>query len=143
MRYMEHIDGVLSLIDREFAEMEQNGKFRSRDEVELAYKMMDIVKDAAEFCEKQAEMDQGYSEYGYPRHMYPYDNGVSYERGRNRNSMGQYSRDSGMSYYSNRGYSRDDAKSGYLSWLKEKEFNAPDEHTRNYIQRMIQEMERD
>lgn len=64
MRYMEHLDGVLGLIDHEFGEMERNGKFRNRDDVELVYKMMDVVKDAAEYCEKFMEMDDDYSEEG-------------------------------------------------------------------------------
>ena len=139
MRYMEHIDGVLELIDNEFAEMERVGKFKSRDDIELVYKMMDIVKDAAEYCEKYAEMDDGYSEYGHPYPMYP-------ERGAKRDSMGRYSKES---YNVNpprhmvrgKNYSRSDAKDDYLNQLQELMDNAPDEKTRDHIQRMIHDME--
>ena len=141
MRYMEHLDGVLELIDNEFAEMERNGKFKSRDDIELVYKMMDIVKDAAEYCEKYAEMDGGYSEYGYPYPVYS-------ERGAKRDSMGRYSKDNGRygfntARYTNRGrnYSRGDAKDDYMNQLHELMENAPDERTREHVQRMIHDME--
>ena len=136
MRYMEHIDGILSLIDREFADMEQNGKFRSKDDIELVYKMMDIVKDAAEYCEKMGEMDYGYSEYNRPDSMrlgrYPYD-GNSYARG-------------GMRGYNyNDGYgmrqSRTDPKEDYLNRLRAEANNAPDDRTREHLLRMIHDME--
>ena len=78
MRRLEHLDGVLSLIDREFGEMEQNGKFRNKEDVEILYKMMDIAKDAAEICEKQMEMNGGYSEYGYPVYGNSYYDGKNY-----------------------------------------------------------------
>ena len=148
MRRLEHLDGVLSLIDREFGEMEQNGKFRNKEDVEILYKMMDIAKDAAEICEKQMLMEDGYSEYGYPVYGNSYYDGNSYARGRyaKRNSMGQYSRD-GMGYsdgltYRNggrpSGYSMIDANTEYLDNLRGM---LNDERTRDYVKRMIHEAE--
>lgn len=137
MRRLEHLDGVLSLIDREFGEMEQNGKFRSKEDVEILYKMMDIAKDAAEICEKQMNMGNGYSEYGYPIYGNSYYDGNSYARGGNvrRNSMGQYSRD-GMGRPS--GYSMIDANAEYLDNLRGM---LNDDRTREYVKRMIHEAE--
>lgn len=152
MRHMEHIDGLLGLIDREFAEMEQNGKFRSRDEVELAYKMMDIVKDASEYCEKEMGLEDDYSEYYPMTGRYSMGNGMNYARGSmRRNSMGQFSREGSSyrnsyepTYNSGRslGYSRTDAKQEYIDQLYKMMDSAPDEQTRQHIQRMIQDMER-
>ena len=71
------------------------------------------------------------------RHNVVYDDGMSHARGRGRSakrdSMGRYSRD--------RGYSMDDGKQGYVEELRELMHNAPDENTRQSIQRMINQME--
>lgn len=142
MRYLEHLDGLLGLIDREFGEMEQAGKFRGKDDIELAYKMMDIAKDAAEFCEKTCEMNggNGYSEYG--RVFNPYS-----MNGRNQ-SMG-YS-NTGNYYpqpsytYGNNGMRQSygtDSKNDYLNHLRMKAENEPDDRTRDHLMRMIQELE--
>ena len=132
MRYMEHLDGVLGLIDHEFGEMERNGKFRNRDDVELVYKMMDVVKDAAEYCEKFMEMDDDYSEEGRAyRNNRAYENRAyenrAYENRANRR------REGGRRRYSIAG--------DYVEQLRELMQNAPDENTRQNIQRMIQQME--
>lgn len=158
MRYMEHLDGVLGLIDREFAEMERNGQFKSKDEIELTSKMMDVVKDAAEYCEKFEEMQNLYSEtgYGYGYGQYPMDNysnnqysnnGYSYARGRNarRDSMGRYSNE-GSYAGGNRSsagmrQSRADANEEYLNRLRAEAENAPNERVREHMLRMIREME--
>lgn len=73
-----------------------------------------------------------------------YDDGMSYARGRRnarRDSMGRYSRD-GRSYRGNsyeRGYSRD-GKDEYREQLMDMLDTAPDEQTRQSIQRMIDNM---
>ena len=95
------------------------------------------------------EMDDGeYSErymrggYGYGRGSYrdgggsyrgSYNDGGSYARGRNarRDSMGRYSRDDG--------YSRD---GGMVDDLRDLADRAPDEQTRQEMQRLIQKLER-
>ena len=154
---MEQLDGILKIVDNELEAVNKNGKFRSREEIDSVYKLMDIVKDI--YCVWQYEDESSdYSEYGnmaYDRggRSYrgnSYDDGRSYARGRGRNakrdSMGRYSRDDGMggnsyrSYRSN-GYSRDDGKEEYIENLREMMHDAPDDQTRQSIQRMIQQME--
>lgn len=70
------------------------------------------------------EMDGGYS-----KSMRGYDD--SY-RGRRRDSMGRYA---------SRNYSRDGGKESYMDQLHDLMATAPDERTRQNIQRMIREME--
>lgn len=137
---MQHLEGLLKLADREFGKMEQNGEFRNKDEIETVYKLIDIVKDV--YCiwdyETKMQMD-GYSEYP---DNYAYDN--SYARGNvKRNSMGQYSRDGMMNGYPSRrmGYSRGDAKEEFINQLRDLMGDAPDDRTREHIQRMIHDME--
>lgn len=144
---MENLMAMVELVDREFGEMKKNGKFRSKDDVELVYKMMDIVKDAFQAMKCENEIFGGYSETGmYP--TYPYE-GNSYARGRSmpRNSMGQFtSRDGGYGYdtnnsYRGMNYSRTDAKSEFLDHLYSMMNNAPTEQMRDRMQKMIHEME--
>lgn len=91
---------------------------------------------------EEAEMDGGYSERGYSRdgysrRMMSYDDG-SYARGRgryaNRDSMGRYSSNGG-SY----GYSRDSGD--MVDELRDLMQTAPDEQTRQDMQRLIQKLE--
>ena len=135
---MKHLEGLLNAVDKEFGEIETNGKFRSKDEIELAYKLVDIAKDVYEIWKCEDEMDNGYSEnYGMMRGRV-YDDGYSNARGRG--SDGRYmSRNDGYSY--RRGYSRGDGKDEYIDNLHELMQNAPDENTRQSIQRMINKMD--
>lgn len=130
MKYLEHIDGLLNLVDREFAEMEQTGKFRGKDDVELAYKLMDIAKDAAEYCEKVCAMNSGsnYSEYGRSYGSY---------------SMNDYYPQQNFSYGNNgmRQSYGSDSKNDYINHLRMKANNEPDPKVRDYLMRMIQELE--
>ena len=139
---MENLKGVVDLVDREFGEIVRNGKFRSKDDVELVYKMIDIVKDAFCIWDYEDKMNNGYSEYGYAMTAYPYDGGRnSYARGRNmppRNNMGQFTSRDG---YRGGNYSRADAKSEFIDQLYALVQNAPDENLRNRAQVMIHEME--
>lgn len=144
---MEHLEGLLKLVDREFGEMEQIGKFRNKEDVEIAYKLMDIAKDVQEYWECEAKLQGGYSEYGYgyPMGNYPMNEGMSYARGGNmqRNSMGQFtSRDGGYGYNYGGNYANaNDAKSAYLKDLYALLRKAPDDRTREHIQNMIHETE--
>lgn len=158
---MNHLDGVLKLVDNELGSIEQNGKFRSRDEIDSVYKLIDVAKDIYCIWSYEDEMDNGYSEkygYGYDGgmsnnyHGNSYNSGYSNARGRGRGAKryanGQYapySRDGGMSNrgmsYRGRMYSMDDGKEEYLENLREMMQNAPDENTRQSIQHMIQQME--
>lgn len=145
---MEHIEGILKLADAEMGSIEKNGKFRSREEIDSVYKLMDIVKDA--YCIMDMEEGAYDDEMSYGRsgsyRGNSYDDG-SYARGRGRNarrdSMGRYSRESGYSRNSYRrgGYSRGDGKEEYIENLRDMMEDAPDEATRKEIERMIQKME--
>lgn len=150
---MKHLDGILDMVDKELGSIEQNGQFRSRDEVHSVYELMDIAKDI--FCVwKYMEGDDGesytYDGGGYGgrsyRGSYAYDDGESYARGRGRNArrdrMGRYSREynrDGMSYRRD-GYSRDDAREEYAENLRRAMEAAPDEQTRMKVQRMMDAM---
>lgn len=146
---MEHLDGILKLVDSEFEAVTKNGKFRSREEIDSVGKLVDIVKDCYCIWQYEDEMEGGeYSgAYMYDRGMNrmnrggSYNDGGSYARGRRnarRDSLGRYSRNSyrgGMD-----GYSRAD-KQEYIDSLREMMDTAPDENTRQSIKRMIDQME--
>lgn len=141
---MEHLDGLLKLVDNEITAINNNGKFRSREEIDSVYKLVDIAKDI--YCILDMEDEEEYSEGMGPYRdgrVYRgggYDGG-SYARGRGRNarmdSMGRYSRSGG---YRNDGYSRG-SKEEYIENLREMMETAPDQATRQNIQRMIDQME--
>lgn len=149
---MEHLDSILKLTDKELAEVAQNGKFRSKDEVDSVYKLIDIAKDIYCIWEYEDEMseDEYSGRYDGRRSYTSYDGG-SYARGRGRgarrDSMGRYSRDGEMyhggayrgSYRG--GYSRDDDKHQYIEHLRDMMEDAPDDQTRQSLQRMISQME--
>ena len=150
---MEHLEGILKITDAELGAITTNGKYRSREEIDAVYKLMDIAKDV--YCiweyEQSGEDDMSFDGGSY-RGSYrggsygrSYDGG-SYARGRGRNarrdSMGRYSRDGGSYRYGGmRGYSRGDDQGEYIESLREMMETAPDENTRQSIQRMIQQME--
>lgn len=137
---MNHLEGILRLIDSEFGAIENNGKFRSKDEVEYVYKLIDIAKDVYCIWDYEEQMEDGMSYGGRS-----YDDGYS-ERGRTRYADGRYaphSRNDRMhdrNSYRRSGYSRDDGKEEYLENLRDLMHNAPDENTRQSIQRMINQM---
>jgi len=146
---MEHLDKILEMSEAEFGAMAKNGKFKSREEIDSVYKLMDIVKDV--YCIWEMEdsgddmsYDSMHGSYrgGSYRYDGSYNDGNSYARGRGRNakrdSMGRYSRD-GRSYRMD-GYSRD-GKQEYIEQLRDMMDEAPDEQTRKSIERMISQME--
>lgn len=142
---MENVEKIMKLADAEFGAIVQNGKFKSREEIDSVYKLMDIVKDGYEVMSCEDEMYGESYDDGYGRSMRgSYDGGMSYARGRRnarRDSMGRYSRD-GRSYRGNsyeRGYSRD-GKDEYKEQLMDMMDNAPDENTRQSIKRMLDSM---
>lgn len=169
---MENLDKLLEMTDAEFGAIAKNGKFKSREEIDSVYKLMDIAKDIYCIFEYEDDMGGGEDEMSYARggpyarggnrgggrsnrgsyrggsyeggsykgsYEGSYDDGMggSYARGRGRNakrdSMGRYSRDGG--------YSRADGKQEYIEHMRDMMMDAPDEQTRQSIQRMISEME--
>lgn len=136
---MEHLDGILKLTENELDSIVKNGKYRSREEIDSVYKLIDIAKDV--YC--IWEYEQGEDEMAYDGGMSynrSYRGDGSYARGRRnarRDSMGRYSRENyrGGSY----GYSRD-GKDEYKEQLMQLMDDAPDEQTRQGIKRMLDTM---
>ena len=93
---MSNLKGIVNLAEREMGVIVSNGRFKSRDEIDTVYKLIDLIKDA--YCIWKYE-DEGYS-----------------TRGR---------------------YSRNDE---YVSKLHDLMEHAPDDATRQSIQRMIDSM---
>ena len=124
---MKHLDGILKLVETEFEAISKNGKFRSREEIEYVYKLIDIAKDIYCIWKYEEEMGDDYSEsYDDRRYRNNGYNEGSYARGRRR-EMTRRNR-----------YSMD---GDYIEELRELMDKAPDENTRQSIQRMIQQME--
>ena len=143
---MEQLEGLLKLVENEIEAINKNGKFKSREEIDSVYKLVDIVKDSMEiFCMDDDMNGDSYDDgMSYERGR-RYD-GMSYARGRRnarRDSMGRYSREYRDSYddgRSMRGYSRADSKEDYKNQLRMMMEDAPDENTRQNIKRMIDSM---
>lgn len=145
---MENVEKIMKLADAEFGAIVQNGKFKSREEIDSVYKLMDIVKDGYEVMSCEDEMYGESYDDGYGRSMRgSYDGGMSYARGRRnarRDERGRYSRDGYMDSYNDgrsmRGYSRADGKEDYKNQLRMMMEDAPDEQTRQSIKRMLDSM---
>jgi len=150
---MEHLEGILKLADNELESILKNGKFRSREEIESVGELIDMAKDIYciwEYEDGAMEDEMSYADgMSYQRRggnrSYrggSYDGG-SYARGRRgnvkRDSMGRYARE-GAYRGSYRGYARD-GKEEYMEQLRDMMEDAPDEKTRQSIQRMITQME--
>lgn len=150
---MEHLDKILEMSEAEFGAMAKNGKFKSREEIDSVYKLMDIVKDVYCIWEMEDSGDdmsydsmRGSYRGGSYRYDGSYNDGNSYARGRGRNakrdSMGRYSREGsyrdGRSYRMD-GYSRE-GKQEYIEHLRDMMDEAPSEEVRQNIQRMIDSM---
>ena len=158
---MEHLEGILKLIDNELDAMVKNGKFRSREEIDAVEKLVKTAKNAYCIWDYEDKSEDGAS-YGmggsYARggrggsyRGGSYDDDMSYARGRGRNarrdSMGRYSRGDGdydrYDGYSRRdGYSRADGKEEYIETLRDMMERAPDEETRKSVKRMIEQMDK-
>ena len=100
---MKGLEGILKLADNEFEAINQNGKFRSREEIDSVYKLVDISKDIYEIWCMEEEMESG--EEGMSS-----DGGSYYRAGRGggrggSNRGGSYYEDGG-SYYERRGRGR-------------------------------------
>lgn len=142
---MEHLDKIIEMAEAELGAIAKNGKFKSREEIDSIGKLIDMTKDAYCIWDMEESMygEDGMSYARDGRSMnrgnsYHYDGGDSYARGRRnarRDSMGRYSRNSYRGGYSTT--SKDD----YVEHLRDMMEDAPDDQTRQSIQRMIQKME--
>ena len=113
---MKNLEGIVGLADKEMGAILENGKFRSREEIDSVYKLVDIVKDA--YCIWSYEDDEEYSE----RYM-PYEGSYRGRRNAKRDRMGRYSKND-----------------EYMDKLHDLMEHAPDDATRQSIQRMIDSM---
>ena len=143
---MEQLEGLLKLVENEIEAINKNGKFKSREEIDSVYKLVDIAKDTMEiWCMEDDMNGDSYDDCMSYERGRRYD-GMSYARGRRnarRDSMGRYSREYRDSYddgRSMRGYSRADNKEEYKNQLRMMMEDAPDENTRQNIKRMIDNM---
>ena len=135
---MNELYKVEDIVYKEIKSVTDNGKFRSREEIDNIYKLMDILKDIKCF------EDDGYSEEMDGRSYRGYDGRRSYDgndyRGRGRNAkrdgMGRYASEG--SYRGNR-YSRD-GKQDFVAQLEDLMEDAPDEQTKKNIQRMVNDL---
>ena len=137
---MQSLESILKLTENELEAVAKNGKYRSREEIDSVYKLIDIAKDI--YCIWKYEEDDDEMSYdgrSYRSYDGSYD-GYSNARGRGRNakrdSIGRYSREGNRSYGR---YSRD-GKQEYIEHLREMMEDAPDDQTRQSIQRMIEQM---
>lgn len=132
---MNELYKVEDIVYKEIKSVTDNGKFRSREEIDNIYKLMDILKDIKCFEDDgySEEMD-GRSYRGYDRRGY---DGNDYRgRGRNakRDSMGRYASES----YRNNRYSS--GKQDFVAQLEELMEDAPDEQIKKNIQRMVNDL---
>lgn len=130
---MNNLDGIIKIADSELGSIVNNGKFRSREEIESAEKLVKMAEKI--YCIWEMMDGDGYSE------RYPYD-GMSYTRGRRsakRDSMGRYSSD-GYRRNSRDGYSMHTGN--FYEDMRSMMDEAPDEQTRQNIQRMLDQMSR-
>ena len=115
---MRDMEKLCSVIEEELQKIAEKGL--NTGNLETAYKLIDMYKDLknTEYWEMKGEYYMGMMDGGYSEADGGYSSGNYSERGRKRDSMGRYSRESGNSYnngssyarrggYSNRGYSRE------------------------------------
>lgn len=142
---MNELYKVEEIAMKELKSVTENGKFRSREEIDNVYKLMDILKDIK--CFEDEEYSEN-DERSYDSRSY--DGRGSYEggsyrgsyrgRGRNarRDSMGRYASEGSYRGGSYR-YSRD-GKQDFVAQLEELMEEAPDEQTKKNIQRMVNDL---
>ena len=163
---MDQLEGILKIVDKELKTITENGEFRSKEEIDAAYKLIDVAKDIYCIWDYEDNMmdDEGMSfdgggssARGGGSRSYrgrSYEGGNSYEggssargRGRNarRDSMGRYSREGGYSRNGSyrREYSSTGDKEEFIEQMREMMEDAPDENSRKSIQRMIQKLEQE
>lgn len=130
---MDELYKVVEISEKEIKGITDNGKYRSREEIDSVYKLMDIIKDF--YCLE--DMDTGYSEEG------------SYEMSRRRSYDGSYGRGSGAKRYADGRYAPYSRREGrysrdgneYYDRLHELMESAPDEKTRQGIKRLLESQE--
>ena len=126
---------VVEISEKEIKSIADNGKYRSREEIDSVYKLMDIIKDF--YC--LDDMDSGYSGDDMSRYSRrSYEGSYGRGRGAKRYADGRYAPHSNnYSRENSYRYSREGKE--FVDQLHELMDSAPDEKTRQSIQRMIQQ----
>ena len=86
---MENLEKLLEMTDAEFGAIAKNGKFKSREEIDSVYKLMDIAKDVYCIWQYEDDMEGGESEMSYAGGSYARD-GRGGNRGGNRGGGRSY-----------------------------------------------------
>ena len=137
MDNMKEMHELCETLSGEIKEM--NNKIRaaggkiSPQDLDNVDKLTHALKSVKATMAMEEDGEDGYSEY------YPMYGGNSYRRAR-RDSMGRYSRwdgAPGIPRYPNRNYSRNDL----VDKIRQLMDNAPDDRTRQDIQRMVERLE--
>lgn len=138
---MDVYEGIIEASCKELEQIAKAGKYRSREEVDTVYKLIDIVKDIYEIWEKadnetsdsfySGDSYSGRGSYGRGSSYGSYGRGSSYARGRG------YS----MARGSGRSYGRQHGEEEFMEGLRELMEQAPDEQSRQSIQRMLGQLE--
>lgn len=137
-------DVVTQKLERYNEKLSKNGGEMSASDLEIIDKLTHTLKSVKTTIAMIEAEDKGYSGTYWDGKQY-YDGQQSMDgmssrsqsgaRGRGsrakRDSMGRYSRD---------GYSREDAKEDMMNDLYELMENAPDDHTRKKLERLISEL---
>ena len=130
---MHAIYDLKELLCKELEEYGKKGDL-SAGTLDIVDKLAHTIKNLDKIIEAYEEDE--YSNYGggsYNNGAMRYDNGISHARGRGRNAR----RDS-MGRYSNEGYSR---ASDLADQLRGMMHNAPDDMTRQEIQRLVNKLD--
>ena len=114
---MKNVDKIIDIAYAELEEITKNGKFRTAQEIDTAYKLMGIIKRGV-YVENEGD-ESSYDSY----------DSRSY-RGQRRDSMGRYSR-SRDSYHGDE---------DFVEEMRSLMSRAPDEQTRTSMRRMIEQM---
>ena len=147
MDNMKELNEVCETVSRAIASANEKirgagGKLSAGD-AEYVDRLTHILKSTKAVMQMDEDMEDGYSERGYSRDGYSRDGysrryeGGSYAMGRGRyakrDSMGRYSSNGGSYGYSGHG--------GMVEELRDLMQDAPDEQTRQDMQRLIQRLE--
>lgn len=126
---MDVYGGIIEAACKELEQVAKAGKFRSREEVDKVYKLMDVIKDVYDVWEK-ADNETSDSFYS----------GDSYS-GRGSYRGNSYGRGYSMARGSGRSYGRTHDQEEFMETLRDLMDQAPDEQSRQGIQRMLGQLE--
>lgn len=145
MDYTKDMEMACELLHEQLGDLVRKVKNNgmSTGDLEKLDKLTHSLKSVKGTMQMEQAEEDGYSGM-YPYGGYGYNRGGSYDRGGNSMTGGSYARgrsnarrDSMGRYSSERGYSRSDLSDKLRELMEE----APDEHSRKKIQRLIDDMD--